>query len=80
MFPSALFTIAWIWKQPRCLSTDEWMKQLWYIYKIVYYSDINRIAFESILTRWMNLEPTIQSKVSHTRKNKYCMLMHIYGI
>ena len=77
---AALFTIARTRKQPRCLSTDEWMKQLWYIYKIVYYSAINRIAFESVLTRWINLEPIIQSKVSHTRKNKYCMLMHIYGI
>ena len=60
MFIAALFTVAVTWKQLRCPSTDEWIK-LWYIYTMEYYSVIKRNAFESILMRWMNLEPIIQS-------------------
>ena len=51
-------------EQPRCPLTDEWKKKLWYIYTIEYYSAIKRSAFESVLMRWMNLEPIIQSEVS----------------
>ena len=61
-------------------STDEWMKMLWYIYIMEYYSAIKRNAFESVLMRWMNLEPIIQSEVSQKEKDKYRILMHIYGI
>ena len=68
------------WKQPRCPSTDEWIKKLWYIHTMEYYSSIKRNAFESVLMRWMNLEPIIQSEVSQKYKNKYYILMHIYGI
>ena len=68
------------WKQPRCPSTDEWIKKLWYIHTMEYYSAIKRNAFESVLMRWMNLEPIIQSKVSQREKDKYCILTHIYGI
>ena len=57
MFIAALFTIARTWKQPRCPSTDEWIKKLWYTYAMEYYSAIKRNAFESVLMRWMNLEP-----------------------
>ena len=64
MFPVALFTIARPWKQPRCPLTDEWIKKLWYICTVKYYSVIKRNAFESVLMRWMNLEPIIQSEVS----------------
>ena len=65
MFTAALFTIASTWKQPRCPSTDEWIKKLWFIYTMEYYSAIKkRNAFESVLMRWMNLEPIIQSEVS----------------
>ena len=64
MFITALFTIARMWKQPRCPSTDEWIKKLWYIYTMEYYSAIKRNAFESVLMRWMKLESIIQSKVS----------------
>ena len=78
MLISALFTIARTWKQPRCPSTDEWIKKLWYIYTMEYYSAIKRKAFESVLMRWMNLEPIIQGEVS--QKDKYCILTHIYGI
>ena len=81
LFTAALFTIARTWKQPRCPSTDEWIKKLWYIYTMEYYSAINRNTFESILMRWMNLEPIIQNEVSQKEKDVYsCILTHIYGI
>ena len=60
--------------------TDEWIKKLWYIHTVEYYSAIKRNACESVLMRWMNLEPIIQSEVSQKEKDKYCILMHIYGI
>ena len=66
--------------QPRCPSTDEWIKKLWYIYAMEYYSAIKRNAFESVLTRWMNLELITQSEESQKEKEKYCILMHIHGI
>ena len=56
-FIAALFTVARTWKQPRCLSTDEWIKKLWYIYTMEYCSAIKRNTFESVLVRWMNLKP-----------------------
>ena len=68
MFNAALFTIARKWKQPRCPSTDELIKKLWYIYTMQYYSAIKRNAFESVPMRWMNLEPMIQSEVSQKDK------------
>ena len=80
LFTAALFTIAKTWKQPRCPLTEEWMKKLWYIYAMEYYSAIKGNTFESVLMRWMNLEPIIQSEVSEKEKDKYCILMHIYGI
>ena len=78
-FIAALFMIARTWKQPRCPSTDEWIK-LWYIYTMEYYSSLKRNAFESVLMKWMNLEPIIQSEVSQKEKDKYCILMYIYRI
>ena len=80
LFIAALFAIARTWKQPRCPSTDEWIKKLWYIHTMEYYSSIKRNAFESVLMRRMNLEPIIQSEVSQKYKDKYHILMHIYGI
>ena len=59
LFIAALFKIARTWKQPRCPSTDEWIKKLWYIYTMEYYSAIKTNAFESVLMRWMKLEPII---------------------
>ena len=59
VFIAALFTIARTWKQPRCLSADEWIRKLWYIYTMEYYSAIKKNAFESVHMRWMNLEPII---------------------
>ena len=80
LFIAVRFTIARTWKQPRCPSTDKWIKKLWYIYTMEYYSAIKRNAFESILMRWMNLEPIIQTEVSQKEKDKYHILTHIDGI
>ena len=80
MFVAALFTIARTWKLPRCPLIDEWIKKAWYIYTMEYYSSIKRNAFESVLMRWMNLEPVIQIEVSQKEKEKYHILTHIYGI
>ena len=60
--------------------TNEWIKKLWYIYTIEYYLVIKWNAFESVLMRWTNLQPVIQSEVSQKEKNKYHILMHICGI
>ena len=81
LFIAALFMIArTTWKQPRCPSKDEWIKKLWYIYTMEYYSAIQRKVFESIPMRWINLEPIKQSEVSQKEKDKYHILMHIYRI
>ena len=80
MFITALFTIARTQKQPRCPSADKWIRKLWYIYTMEYYSAIKKNAFESVLMRWMKLEPIIQSEVSQKEKHKCRILMHIYGI
>jgi len=63
LFVAALFTIARTWKQPRCPLTDEWIKKSWYIYTMENYSAIKRNTFESVLMRWLNLEPIIQNFV-----------------
>ena len=80
MFIAVLFTIARTRKQPRCPLRDELIRKLWYIYTVKYYSAIKRNTFELILIRWMKLEPVIQSEVNQKEKDKYCILMHIYGI
>ena len=80
MFIAALFTIARTWKQLRWPSTDQWIKNFWYIYKMDYYSAIKMNTIESVLMRWMNLEPIIQREVSRKEKDKYHILIHIYGI
>ena len=76
MFIAALFIIARTWKQPRYPTADEWIRELWYIYTMEYYSAL----FESVLMRWMKLEPIIQSEVSQKEKHQYSILTHIYGI
>ena len=68
MFTAALFIIARTRKQPRCPSTDEWIKKLWYIYTMEYYSAIKRNTFESVLMRWINLDPIIESEVPQKEK------------
>ena len=79
MFTAELFRIAQTWKQRRCPSADEWIRKLWHIYTMEYYSAIKRNTFESILMRWMKLEPIIQSEVSQKEKYKNCILIHIYN-
>ena len=80
LFIAAMLAIARTWKQPGSPSTDEWIKKLWYIHSMEYYSTIKRNTFESVLMRWMNLEPILQSEVRQKEKDKYHILMHIYGI
>ena len=80
MFIAALFTIARTCKQPRYPLADEWVSKLWYIHTMEYYSGLKKNAFESILMRWMKLEPIIQSEVIHKEKHQYSILTHIYGI
>ena len=80
IFIAVLLTIVRTWKQLRCPLIDEWIKKLWYIYTVEYYLAIKRNTFESVLMRWMNLEPIIWSEVSQKEKDKYCFLTHIYGI
>ena len=75
MFTAALFTIARTWKQSRCPSADKWIRKLWYIYTMDYYSAIKKKnTFESVLMRWMKLESIIQSKVSQRGKYQYNIL------
>ena len=80
VFTAALFTIARTWKQLRCPSAAKWIRKLRYIYTMEYYSAIKRNTFESVLMRWMILEPIVRSEVSQKKKHKYCILTHIYGI
>ena len=79
MFTAALFTTARSWKQPKCPSRDEWIKKLWYIYTMEYYSAIKRNEIGSFVETWMDLETVIQSEVSRKEQNKYRILMHICG-
>ena len=80
MFITALFIIARTWKKPKCPSADEWIRKLWYIYTMEYYSGIKKNTFESVLMRWMKLDPIIQSELSQKEKHQYSILTHIYGI
>ena len=79
MFIATLFTIAKTWKQPKCPSTDEWIKKMWYIYIMEYYSAIKKNEIMPFAATWMDLETVIQSEVSQKEKNKYRMLMHECG-
>ena len=80
MFIAALFTIAKTWKQPKCPSTEEWIKNMWYIYIMEYYSVIRRDEIVPFSEMWMDLESVIQSEVSQKEKNKYHILMYTCGI
>ena len=70
MFTTALFTRARSWKQPKCPVTDEWIKKMWYIYIMEYYSSIKRNKIELFVVRWTDLESVIQSEISQKEKNK----------
>ena len=80
VFTEALFSVARTWKPPRCPSVDEWIRKLWYVYTMDYYSAVKRNAFESVLMRQVNLEPIIQSKISQKEKHQYSILTQICGI
>ena len=77
MFTVALFTIARTWKQPKCPSTEEWIKKMWYVCTMEYYSAIKRNEIGSFAEMWMDLETVIQNEGSQKEKNKYRILTHI---
>ena len=76
MFITALFTIARTWKQPRCSLADEWIRKLWHIYTMEYYSAVKKNTFESVLMRGMKLEPIIQSEASQKEKHQYIIFVY----
>ena len=80
MFIAVLFTTARTWKQPKCPSTNEWIKKMWHIYTMEYYSAIKISKIELFVVRWMDLGSVIQSEVRQKEKNKYHMLTHTFGI
>ena len=80
MFIATLFTIAKTWKQPKCPSTDERIKKMWYIYTMEYYSAIKKNEIMPFAATWMDLEIIILSEVSQTEKDKYHMISFICGI
>ena len=80
MFRAALFTTARTRTQPKCSSTGEWIKKMQYVYTMEFYSVIKKNEIGSFVETRMNLERVIQSEVSQKGKNRYCILMYIYGI
>ena len=82
MFIAALCicTTARTWKQLRCPSADEWKRKLQHVYTVEYYSAIKKNTYESVLMRWMKLEPIIQIDISQKEKHQYSILTHTYGI
>ena len=80
MFIAALLTITRTQKQPKCPPTDEWIKKMWYINKMEYYSAIKKNEIMPLAATWMDLEIAILSEVSQTEKEKYCMISLTCGI
>ena len=80
MFIAALFTIAKTWKQPKCPSTDEWIRNMWYIYTMEYYSVIKKKEIMPFAATWLQPEIIILSEVSQKEKDKYHMISLICGI
>ena len=77
---AALFTVVKVWKQPKCPSTDEWIKNMWYMYTMEYYSAMKKNGILPFAATWMDLEGIILSEISQTEKDKYCMISLICGI
>ena len=80
MFTAALFTVVKTWKQPKCPSTEEWIKKMWYTYTMKYYSVIKKNKIMPFAATWMELETLILSEVSQKEKDKYHMISLISGI
>ena len=80
MFIAALFTIARTWKQPKCTPTDEWIKKMWNIYTMEYYSDIKKNGIMPFAATWVDLEIIMLSEVSQTEKDNYHMISLICKI
>ena len=80
MLNAALFTISKTWKQPKCPSADEWIKKMWYIYTMEYFSSIKRNEIMPFAATWMDLEIIILSEVSQTEKDKYHVISRICRI
>ena len=80
MFIAALLTIAKIWKQPKCPLIDEWIKQLWDIYTIDFYSAIKKDKILSFAARWMDLENIMLSEISQSEKDKYHMISLMWNL
>ena len=80
MFIAALFTIARTWKQPKCPLTDEWIKKMWYLYTMEYYSAMKMDEIMPFVATWMQLEIIIRSEVSQKEKDKYHMISLVCGI
>jgi hypothetical protein len=80
MFIATLFTIAKLWKEPRCPTTDEWIKKMWYLYTMEFYSAVNKYEILSFSSKWMKLENIILSKVSQAQKTKNRMFSLIHGL
>ena len=79
MFIAAQFTIAKCWKQPKCPSVNEWIKKLWYIYTMEYYTAERKNELLPFETAWMELGSIMLSKISHAVKDKYCVILLISG-
>jgi hypothetical protein len=80
MFIAALFTTTMLWKQPRCPTTDEWIKKMWYLYTMEFYSATKKNEISSFASKWMQLQNTILSKVNQAQKAKYFMFFFICGL
>jgi hypothetical protein len=80
MFTAALFTIAKLWKQPRCPNTDKWIKKMWYLYTMEFYSAMKKNEILSSTSKWMELENILLSEVSQAQKTKNCMSSLIYRL
>ena len=79
MFIAALSTIAKLWKEPKCPSTDEWIKKMWFIYSMVYYLTMGKNEIWPFVATWMELESVMLSEISHTEKDGYHMVSLLCG-
>jgi hypothetical protein len=80
MFIAALFTISKVWKQPRCLTTDEWIKEIWYLYTIEFYLATKRNEILSFACKWTELEDIIFSEVGQVQKAKNYLFSDMWNI